>query len=99
MVILLQMAIHAARTGEIEPFIMASIDQEKAFDRVNHGRLDAVLEAAGFPPQCRRLLAGLHGNSKIAFTANGWTTSTSKHSGLRPRLPLPSKDPVRCICG
>ena len=43
---------------------LISLDQSKAFDRVDHRFLASVLQTAGFPPEFRRLISMMYHNAQ-----------------------------------
>lgn len=75
---LLQAILHAIKSGHEQPTLMVILDQEKAYDRVDHDWLDAALERYGFGPTFRRLLRGVYSNAQVIYTINGWPTEPIK---------------------
>ncbi|CAM4415463.1 unnamed protein product [Lepidochelys kempii] len=53
-------------------FALLSLDQEKAFDRVNHGYLLSTLQAFGFGPQFVSFLQVLYASTECLVRLN-WT--------------------------
>ena len=51
---------------------IVSLDQEKAFDRVNHGFLQQVLKRFNFGPDFRRRVATIYNNISSQVLNNGW---------------------------
>ena len=51
--------------------VLISLDQSKAFDRVNHRFLATVLETAGFKPEFRRWISMMYHNSQAVVQVNG----------------------------
>ena len=52
-----------------------SLDQEKAFDQVNHGFLQRVLERFNFGPHFRRWVTIAYTDIKFRVINNGWVSS------------------------
>ena len=50
---------------------LISLDQSKAFDRVDHRFLATVLETAGFEPEFRRLMSMMYHNPQAVVQVNG----------------------------
>ena len=50
---------------------LISLDQSKAFDRVDHRFLASVLETAGFKPEFRRWISVMYHNSQAVVQVNG----------------------------
>ena len=50
---------------------LISLDQSKAFDRVDHRFLASVLETAGFVPEFRRLISMMYHNLQAVVQVNG----------------------------
>ena len=50
---------------------LISLDQSKAFDRVNHRFLASVLETAGFKPEFRRWISMMYHNPQAVVQVNG----------------------------
>ena len=57
---------------------LISLDQSKAFDRVDHRFLASVLETAGFKPEFRRWISMIYHNPQAVVQVNG------RRSGLPP---------------
>ena len=51
---------------------LINLDQSKAFDRVDHRFLAAILETAGFKPEFRKLISILYHNPQAVVQVNGW---------------------------
>ena len=60
---------------------LISLDQSKAFDRVDHRFLATVLETAGFKPEFRRWISRMYHNPQAVVQANGRRSGTF---GLSP---------------
>lgn len=58
--------------GDSHPGLIASLDFEKAYDRLSHRYLDRVLEAVGVGPRARRWYAATYLNQSAKVFANGW---------------------------
>ena len=50
---------------------LISLDQSKAFDRVDHRFLASVLETAGFEPEFRRWISMMYHNPQVVVQVNG----------------------------
>ena len=50
---------------------LINLDQSKAFDRVDHRFLAAVLETAGFEPEFRKWIGMLYQNPQVVVQVNG----------------------------
>ena len=50
---------------------LISLDQSKAFDRVDHQFLATVLETAGFQPEFRRWISMMYHNPQAVVQVNG----------------------------
>ena len=50
---------------------LISLDQSKAFDRVDHRSLSSVLETAGFKPEFRRWISMMYHNPQAVVQVNG----------------------------
>ena len=71
------------------PVALLSLDQEKAFDRVDWGFLSRVLETMGFGPSFRRWVSLFYTNVESAVVINCWTSpSFSPSCGVRQGCPL-----------
>ncbi|CAM2097126.1 unnamed protein product [Caretta caretta] len=70
-------------------FALLSLDQEKAFDRVNHGYLLSTLQAFGFGPQFVSFLRVLYASAECLLRLN-WTLTepVSFRRGVRQGCPL-----------
>ena len=55
---------------------LISLDQSKAFDRVDHRFLDTVLETAGFKPEFRRWISMMYNNPQAVVQVNGRRSGT-----------------------
>lgn len=67
-----------------ETGILVSLDQEKAFDRVNRGFLMGLLERLGFGPDFRRWISTFYYEANMKIILNGWLTKPiSLHRGVR----------------
>ena len=51
--------------------VLISLDQSKAFDRVDHRFLASVLETAGFQPEFRRWISMMYHNPQAVVQVNG----------------------------
>ena len=51
--------------------VLISLDQSKAFDRVDHRFLSTVLETAGFKPEFRRWISMMYHNPQAVVQVNG----------------------------
>ena len=68
---------------------LISLDQEKAFDRVNHGFLQRVLERFNFGPNFKCWVTIAYTDIKSCVTNNGWLSSAiSLECGVRQGCPL-----------
>ncbi|CAM4717424.1 unnamed protein product [Lepidochelys kempii] len=70
-------------------FVLLSLDQEKAFDRVDHGYLLSTLQAFGVGPQCVGFLWMLYTSAECLVKLN-WTMTepVSFERGVRQGCPL-----------
>ncbi|CAM2119673.1 unnamed protein product [Caretta caretta] len=70
-------------------FALLSLDQEKAFDRVDHGYLLSTLQAFGVGPQCVGFLRMLYASAECLVKLN-WTMTepVSFERGVRQGCPL-----------
>lgn len=67
-----------------ETGILVSLDQEKAFDRVNRHCLMGLLERFGFGPDFRRWISTFYYGANMKIILNGWLTKPiSLHRGVR----------------
>ena len=79
--------IHANKTNKALAVI--SVDQLKAFDRVNHDFLIKTLTKFGFGPQYIRWIQTLYTNITSTVKVNGWFTAyIDLQRGLRQGCPL-----------
>ena len=68
---------------------MISLDQEKAFDRVNHGFLQRVLTRSNFGPHFRRWVDVVYHYITSNVINNGWLSSPFRlERGVRQGCPL-----------
>ena len=68
---------------------IVSLDQEKAFDRVNHGFLQQVLKRFNFGPDFRRWVVTIYNNISSQVLNNGWLSrSFPLERGVRQGCPL-----------
>ncbi|CAF1549755.1 unnamed protein product [Didymodactylos carnosus] len=100
----LQDNIHLARSliryhrQRREPFGLAQWDQEKAFDRVSHTYLDAVLERFGFKNEFRAFIRLLYKEATFRININGFMSITTRFlSGIRQGCSLSSMLYVLCL--
>ncbi|CAM5093569.1 unnamed protein product [Eretmochelys imbricata] len=85
-------------------FALLSLDQEKAFDRVDHGYLLGTLQAFGFGPQFVSFLQVLHASTECLVRLN-WTLTepVSFGRGVPQGCPLSSQlyalviEPFLCL--
>ncbi|CAM5165625.1 unnamed protein product [Eretmochelys imbricata] len=85
-------------------FALLSLDQEKAFDRVDHGYLLGTLQAFGFGPQFVSFLQVLYASAECLVRLN-WTLTepVSFGRGVRQGCPLSGQlytlaiDPFLCL--
>ena len=69
--------------------VLASVDFEKAYDRVEHAYLEAVLIKFGFGPNISRAMMGSSTNTKARILLNGWLSGpVSIERGVRQGSPL-----------
>ena len=74
---------------EHQPVAFLSLDQEKAFDRVDWQFLSRTLEAMGFGPSFRQWILLFYTDIESAVMVNGWTSSFFQPSrGVRQGCPL-----------
>ena len=57
------------------PLAIISLDQEKAFDRVNWNFLDRVLQRMNFGPEFRQWIRAIYTNISSACLHSGFVTS------------------------
>ena len=70
---------------------LINLDQSKAFDRVDHRFLAAVLETAGFKPEFRKWISILYHNPQAVVQVNGRRSGalrSSDRSGKAAPCPL-----------
>ena len=72
-----------------------SLDQSKAFDRVDHRFLTTVLETAGFEPEFRRCISMMYHNPQAVVQVNGrcsraFAIERSVSSSQCPRFGAPA---------
>lgn len=78
--------------------IFVSLDQEKAFDRVEWNYLFAVLECYGFPARLTEVLRLLYTDLEASLVVNGYTSEPIAVSrGIRQGCPLSAILFVLCI--
>lgn len=71
------------------PLAILSLDQEKAFDRVDWGFLQKILIKFGFGNSFRKWISLFYSNVESAVVINGWTSSFFQPSrGVRQGCPL-----------
>ena len=71
------------------PLALLSLDQEKAFDRVDWGFLLRILRTFNFGPEFLRWVNLFYTNIESAVVINGWTSSFFRPSrGVRQGCPL-----------
>ena len=69
--------------------ILVSLDQEKAFDRVDHAYLHQILTKFNFGQSFRHWITTLYANATCRVINNGWLTDEiSLRRGLRQGCPL-----------
>ena len=69
--------------------ILINIDQEKAFDRVNHQFLQRTLAQMNFGPSFRRWIEVLYARANCRIINNGWISDpVNLHRGVRQGCPL-----------
>ncbi|CAM2117671.1 unnamed protein product [Caretta caretta] len=69
-------------------FAVLSLDQEKAFDRVDHGYLLSTLQVFGFGPQFVGFLRVLYTSAECLVKLNWTLTEPSFRRGVRQGCPL-----------
>ncbi len=80
------------------PLALLSLDQEKAFDRVDWGFLQRILVKFGFGDSFRSWISLFYTNVESAVVIYGWTSSFFKPSrGVRQGCPLSPLLYVLCI--
>ena len=71
------------------PLALLSLDQEKAFDRVDWGFLLRILDTFNFGPDFQRWVKLFYTDIESAVVINGWTSSFFRPSrGVRQGCPL-----------
>ena len=71
------------------PAAIISLDQEKAFDRVNHAFLQRVLSQFNFGPDFTRWIAVIYSDISSVVINNGWVSSSFPLArGVRQGCPL-----------
>ena len=69
--------------------VIISLDQEKAFDRVNHAFLQRILERFNFGPNFRQWVQTVYTDISSSVLNNGWLSSKfSLTRGVRQGCPL-----------
>ena len=72
-----------------QQFLHVSLDQEKAFDRVNRSFLLNLLVSVGFGPDFCRWIATLYNGAYMRIILNNWLTERiSLERGVRQGDPL-----------
>lgn len=51
---------------------LVHLDKRKAFDKVDHHSLEAVLEAAGFSPEFCSWIKAIYGGIRFSVQVNGY---------------------------
>ena len=84
-----------------EPGVIAFLDFEKAFDRVDRGWVSRCLQALGFGPRLQRWISLLHSNTTAMVGVNGFHTrrfavrsGVFQGSPLSPLLYVASTQPM-----
>ena len=81
-----------------EPGILVSLDQEKAFDRVNHSFLFRLLEQLGFGPSFIRWVHTLYTGANMRIILNGFLSGRiDLKRGVRQGDPLSPLLYVLCV--
>ena len=81
-----------------EPRILVSLDQEKAFDRVNHSFLFRLLEQLGFGPSFIQWVHTLYTGANMRIILNGYLSSRiDLKRGVRQGDPLSPLLYVLCV--
>ncbi|SCV73047.1 BQ2448_6972 [Microbotryum intermedium] len=69
--------------------LLAVMDFEKAYDRLSHIYLDAVLQAVGLGPKARQWFRATHSTQSASIFLNGWLSAAfDVLSGVRQGDPL-----------
>ncbi|SCV67898.1 BQ2448_5509 [Microbotryum intermedium] len=69
--------------------LLAAMDFEKAYDRLSHTYLDAVLRAVGLGPKARQWYRATYSNQSASIFLNGWLSAAfNVLSGVRQGDPL-----------
>ena len=69
--------------------ILVSLDQEKAFDRVDRNFLEKILEKMNFGPSFQQWIQVLYTGGQYKIINNGWLSEPiDKERGLRQGCPL-----------
>lgn len=80
---------NAIEDGHKYKGVLASIDLEKAYDKVEHAYLETVLIKFGFGLRIRRLMMGSSINTKARVVLNGWLSAPfAVERGVRQGSPL-----------
>ncbi|CAB4034137.1 Hypothetical predicted protein [Paramuricea clavata] len=80
------------------PLALLSLDQEKAFDRVDWAFLQRILSKFGFGDSFRQWICLFYTEVQSAVVINGWTSSFFQPSrGVRQGCPLSPRLYVLCI--
>ena len=81
-----------------ESAILISLDQEKAFDRVNRSFLLKLLQVYGFGPDFCRWISTFYNGAFMQIILNGWLTDViSLERGVRQGDPLSPLLYVLCV--
>lgn len=88
---LIRMMIHYAEVAEENGMIVA-LDQEKAYDKIDHGYLWRTLETFGIPPSFINTVKTLYENAETKIMINGVLSAPWKVTrGVR------QGDPLSCL--
>jgi len=80
------------------PCVFLALDQEKAFDRVDHDFMVSILERLGFGPTFRQYIASLYSEVSSKVLVNGsLSSSIPVERGVRQGCPLSPLLYVLCI--
>ena len=72
-----------------QQLILISLDQEKAFDRVDRNFLDKTLDKLNFGPSFKNWIKTLYCDANCTIMNNGWMSDPVRlHRGLRQGCPL-----------